>query len=103
MRQTKFLEEKQKMTKTTPKKNVVNGDAKETLLKKTVPEIILDGPTLQSIPDLRLEAKITAQVCWNFICLFDILWLSCFCFLLSFLFFLSSLICILLFQHRSIL
>ncbi|KAL3504157.1 hypothetical protein ACH5RR_033998 [Cinchona calisaya] len=60
-RQTKFMEEKQKMTKTTPKKKVVNGDAKEIFSKKTPPEIMLDRPTSQSIPDLRLEAKMTAQ------------------------------------------
>lgn len=59
-RQNGFMVEKPKPKRTTPKKKMVNDDSNETLSKKTS-DNMLDGPTLQSIPNLRLEAKMTAQ------------------------------------------
>ncbi|CDP18333.1 unnamed protein product [Coffea canephora] len=60
-RQNGFIVEKPKTKKTTPKKKLANSDLIETLSKKTSSDTMLDGPTLQSIPNLRLEAKMTAQ------------------------------------------
>nr|XP_027089811.1 uncharacterized protein LOC113710932 isoform X2 [Coffea arabica] len=60
-RQNGFIVEKPKTKKTTPKKKLANSDLNETLSKKTSSDTMLDGPTLQSIPNLRLEAKMTTQ------------------------------------------